>query len=663
MEINVRRTLLSVLLCLSVLAPALIIQGAPATAAKKPRPVSCKKVTRPVASEADTTTKQFRFCTGKVKTKDGTVKLDTSVTMPPNGDGPFPLIVMLHGLTGSRKSNESSFVNGEGSRYHYNNLWFASKGYMVLSFTARGWNIFDTDTLQTTSHSPCINKTPQSVDGNPIAMYPGPDPACYIQISHIKYDMADTQYLVGKLVDGTLTNAAGVKAERKIGVTGVSLGGGQTWLLTRKNEWKSPRGAQIRVGAAAPIIGWTDIYDALAPNGRRQEPDTSTTLAERKAEPIGVKNDYVDVFYEGVRTFATDFIQTTDYVKTWKLEFSDGEPYAANGVLQDAVHKLLTRRSAWYVNKTTDFDTPIFAVQGMTDGIFWAHQSLNMYQRLKEERPQYPIRLYLGDWGHSPSQNKQAEFEYFAGLLNEWFTHYLKDNGDKPPRHTIEARMTLCNGSDGALGPLYRNGDWAQLTDGPVWDDLDTSGSPGLLTPADDPHDQTLVPNDGNRIPHIGDEGFNGVEDDSCRSTDTAVDSDNVAWTSPPLVDPVRMLGMPEVEFDSNASQNEMYVAARLWDVDYGTEPGAEDDEQTLVTRGIYRLGPAGVSLNERMELFGNGYEFAPGHSIKLELTADDSPSWQQWMKGEVAGGITLSDVSFTMPTARCEDLLPQCDE
>jgi predicted acyl esterase len=672
MEINVRRSLLSVVLCLSLLVPALLLQGPQVSAAKKPRPVKCNKVDRPVIDPdvaPDGPTMKFRYCTGKVKSKDGTVRLDTSVTMPASGDGPFPLIVMLHGLTGSRLSNESDYVVGEGGRYLYNNLWFASKGYMVLSVTARGWRIFaNGEPNDVTSHSQCVNRDAQSVDGDPDALYPGADPACYIQISHVKYDVADTQYLVGKLVDGTLTNAAGIKAERKIGVTGVSLGGGQTWLLTRKNQWKSPKGATVRVGAAAPLIGWTDIADALAPNGRRDETDTEVSLTEREDQPIGVKNDYVDVFFTGVKTFATDPFSTTDYLETWKDAFDDGEPYEGDPVIEDALHKLLTSRSAWFVNKTSNFDTPIFAVQGMTDGIFWGTQAVAMYNRLQAEReaaakPPYPIRLYLGDWGHSPSQNKKAEFEYFVGLLNQWFSHYLKGNGDEPLQ-TIEARMTVCNGSDGALGDLYRGSEWSQLTGGEVYDDLDTGGSAPLDTPANDPHDQTLVPADGGRANPVpaGDEGFNGVKDASCRSTDTAVDSENFAWTSPPLVDPVNLLGMPEVEFDANASLNQMYVAARLWDVDPGPEPGAEDDTQTLVTRGVYRLGSAGVSLDERMKLFGNGYEFAPGHSIKLEMTADDSPSWQQWMGG-APGGVTVSNVSFSMPTARCENLLPECDQ
>lgn len=660
MEIKVRRSLLSVVLVMSVLAPALILSGPSASAANPP--VKCQKVDKPIAAVDDVNLMKFRFCTGFVKTKDGVSKLDTSVTMPATGKGPFPLIVMLHGLTGSRKSNESDFVVGSGGRYHYNNLWFASKGYMVLSFTARGWRIFNTE--GPISHSECQNRTPQSVDGIPNSMYPEADPACYIQISHIKYDVADTQYLVGRLVDGTLTNADGVEAAaRKVGVTGVSLGGGQTWLLTRKNEWKSPKGTLIRVAAAAPLIGWTDIADALAPNGRRTDTETSLSLTAREAEPAGVKNDYVDVFYAGVKNQATDFSVTTSYLKEWKKEYDAGEPYTGDPVIEDAIHKLLKNRSAWFVKKKTDFDTPIFAVQGMTDGIFWANQSVRMYNRLNAEREaageaRYPIRLYLGDWGHSPSQNKQAEFQYFVDLLNTWFRYHVKGESNKPP-NTIDARMTICNGSDGALGPVYRGGDWAQLTNGPEYEFFESVPFT-LTTPADDPHDQKLVPADGTR-----EDQFNETEPDSqCRTTDTAIDDDNVAFETGPLVlgdGYRRMLGMPEITMDADPTGDEMYIAARLWDVDFGPTVADEDDTQTLVTRGVYRLDgtePQSVS----MELFGNGYEFPVGHAIKLELTADDSPSWQQWKHGD-AGEIVLTNIDFTMPVARCENLLPECDD
>ena len=60
-----------------------------------------------------------RFCpttdlAHRVPTWDG-VPLDVDVTLPTQGTGPFPTIVMLHGWGGSKTDFESSTPQGNGS--------------------------------------------------------------------------------------------------------------------------------------------------------------------------------------------------------------------------------------------------------------------------------------------------------------------------------------------------------------------------------------------------------------------------------------------------------------------------------------------------------------------------------------------------------------------
>src|SRR3954453_18058353 len=80
-----------------------------------------------------------RFCptsslAQRVPTFDG-IPLDVDVTLPPNGNGPFPTIVMLHGWGGDKTSFESSTPNGDGNEtYHYNNVYYAQQGYAVLNY-------------------------------------------------------------------------------------------------------------------------------------------------------------------------------------------------------------------------------------------------------------------------------------------------------------------------------------------------------------------------------------------------------------------------------------------------------------------------------------------------------------------------------------------------
>src|SRR2546430_12394665 len=60
----------------------------------------------------------------RVPSWDG-VPIDVDVTLPESGDGPFPTIVMVHGLGESKTAFESSDGTGSGTRYHYNNDFYA----------------------------------------------------------------------------------------------------------------------------------------------------------------------------------------------------------------------------------------------------------------------------------------------------------------------------------------------------------------------------------------------------------------------------------------------------------------------------------------------------------------------------------------------------------
>src|SRR5918999_6231625 len=72
----------------------------------------------------------------RVPSFDG-VPLDVDVTLPPSGDGPFPAIVMMHGYGGNKGAFQTSSPEGNGgSSYRYNNVWYASRGYAVITPSA-----------------------------------------------------------------------------------------------------------------------------------------------------------------------------------------------------------------------------------------------------------------------------------------------------------------------------------------------------------------------------------------------------------------------------------------------------------------------------------------------------------------------------------------------
>ena len=211
-----------------------------------------------------------RFCpttsrAERVPTFDG-VPLDVDVTLPAQGNGPFPTIVMLHGWGGSKTAFESASPTGG-----YNNNFFARQGYAVVNYTARGFG------------DSCGGASPPD--------RAGPCGKGYIHLADTRYEARDTQYLLGRLAD------QGIVKPGRIGVTGVSYGGGQSMELAFLNDrirrldgtlapWRSPSGKALRIAAAYPRWPWSDLVDALLSNGRFL--DTQVAPLGQSLNPVGV---------------------------------------------------------------------------------------------------------------------------------------------------------------------------------------------------------------------------------------------------------------------------------------------------------------------------------------------------------------------------------------
>src|SRR4051812_38135297 len=189
----------------------------------------------------------------RVASWDG-VPIDVDVTLPESGDGPFPTIVMVHGLGGSKTSFETVDENGDGSvqRFHYNNIFYAKRGYAVVNITERGYG------------NSCGK--PESRTS------PGCDRG-WMHLDDQAYEARDIQYLLALLVD------QGVTQPGAIGVTGISYGGGMSNILAYLRDrvrtpegalipWTSPNGTALHIAAAWARWGWADLAYSLLPNGR-----------------------------------------------------------------------------------------------------------------------------------------------------------------------------------------------------------------------------------------------------------------------------------------------------------------------------------------------------------------------------------------------------------
>ncbi|MEA2405431.1 MAG: type transport system ATP-binding protein, partial [Thermoleophilaceae bacterium] len=222
-----------------------------------------------------------RQCSGLATTWDG-VPLDTTVTLPAAGGSRLPLVVEINGFGNSKYE----YLDPASQAYTDNAYGWARAGYAVLTYTARGfWGSCG---------------TPEARAASPAACARG-----YIHLADVRYEARDAQHLIGRLVD------EGVADPARIGVTGDSYGGGQTSMLAALRNrtmlpdgslvpWRSPAGVPLTLAAAAPVIPWTDLVYAIAPNGRTLS--YAITPPGVDTDPVGVEKAS---FANGVYASAT----------------------------------------------------------------------------------------------------------------------------------------------------------------------------------------------------------------------------------------------------------------------------------------------------------------------------------------------------------------------
>lgn len=301
-------------------AVALAMTAAGTARAATTPPAGCPLGMSGTAEPAPAGGTAYTLCTGVVASFDGT-PLDTDLTLPAGASGPLPLMVMLHGWGNSKTEFEATSLAGNGTNtWHWNNVWFAAHGFAVLTYSARGFH--------------------RSCGQDPASGYSYlTDPACqgrasWTHLADRRWEIHDTQYLTGLLVDAHVADPA------RVVVTGDSYGGGQSWLLALSQDqvmqtggqlvpWRSPAGVPVRLAAAVPQFSWTDLAQALMDNGRASDGYLGAPPDGPHESPYGVeKQSYVDaLFADGGATaqYAGANDPTAD-LPGWFTAISAGEP-------------------------------------------------------------------------------------------------------------------------------------------------------------------------------------------------------------------------------------------------------------------------------------------------------------------------------------------------
>ena len=586
-------------------------------------PAAAQAAPAPFGHQCTTQSDGTRFCPttdgGPGRTVDGVpsfdgVPLDVDVTLPPasDGDGPFPTIVMLHGWGGSKTDFESTNPNGDGSvTYHYNNDYYARNGYAVVNYTARGFGHScgggptATATYATTS-DPCANG--------------------YIRLADTRYEARDTQYLLGRLADEGITKPGA------IGVTGISYGGGQSLELAYLRDrvrlpdgsftaWTSPSGVPLSITAAWPRWPWSDLVDALLPNGRFL--DSQVAPPQQSLNPIGIEiQSYVSGLYSlGQSTGyycggapATTPCQNPDADLTYDFTLINaGEPYGS--AAQSVASEIYADHQAYGLPGTP---SPLLIENGWTDDLFPPEQAIRVYNQVASSTP---VTLQFGDLGHSRASNKPTVNQAFNDEGSGFFAAYLQGTGQPPRPGSVTAYTQTCplTASDG--GP-YQASSYSTLSTGAI-----TFGSnpPQTVTASGDPTSSSQ---------------FDPITTtDACKSISAETAPGTAVYTY--QSHGFTMLGLPTVTASISTSGDFGELDSQLFDV----TPGGTE---RLISRGAYRLtdNQTGQIV---FQLRGNGYEFPAGDEVKLVLLGSDAPYLRK--SNDQTFTVRVSKVTVSLPT------------
>jgi predicted acyl esterase len=517
-----------------------------------------------------------RFCptqtdADRVASWDG-VPLDVDVTLPATGKGPFPAIVMMHGWGG----NKGSFVF-DSPAGRYNNVFYARKGYAVITPTARGFG--------------------RSCGAEDSRTSPGCDRG-WVRLADHRYEGRDVQHLLGLLVDQKVVDP------KAIGVTGISYGGIQSLNLARLRDrirlpngsyrrWRSPKGRKLAIAAAFPRWGASDLTYSLQPNGRFL--DFRNYFVGQSIEPGGVqKQSYVfGLFFTGDQNgfYAPANAPFNANIRQWKAVTDAGEPETP-AMLR--VGRELTGYHS--IAGASGVPAPMLVQNGWTDDLFPAPEALRVWRMFRRTKGAL-VALQLGDFGHPRGANKAAADLVLNAQGARFFAQHLKGKGRGPKHGEVTAYTQTCPREAPAGGP-FRARSWDALH--PKRVRLTASGAQTVTSDGGDPAIAAAVNPIGGKQP--------------CEPL-PAADAAGTAIASKSVGKPFTLLGMPTVRASIRTTGRGGFLAARLWDVSGGT--------QTLVARGVYRLED-----NQRgdvvFQLFGNGWRFGRGHTAKLELLGND---------------------------------------
>jgi hypothetical protein len=518
-------------------------------------------------------------------TWDGT-PIDVSVAFPVEGspDNNYPVVGLYHGW-GSTKITPSS---AQAQR------WLA-QGYAVFSMTDRGWGSScggPSKPANTVKAAPCEHG--------------------YIHLMSRKYEVRDAQYLLGKLAD------EGVINPQAIGANGGSYGGGMSLQLGSLKDrvelvngelipWTSPEGKPMKIAATAPEYPWSDLAQALQPNGSSLDYVANDPYNGINHEfRFGVEKNSWNATLYGAGALLGYYGPAGDpeaNLTEWHNFNIKGGPYDGEALAKQQ-EEYLPYHSAYYT-PLNESPAPTIMENGWNDDLFPVDETVRYYNKVRSAYPNQQMKLFYMDLGHNPRSASTVSASDDAKLVaaqNGWFKYFVKGEGAEPAgsHGSVTAIGSFCPQSSGGAGVEYDATNWASLAPGEVH--FSSAAEQTIASPSTAP--------------------ANAFTSGTVCTTQSSGENASAAEYKLPEAPSggFTVAGATTVIGEFSAPTATDQVIARLYDVN----PSASTEQ--LIGRQMLRpLNPGGGFTKTVFQLHPQTWTVAAGHIVKLELLTSDS--------------------------------------
>ena len=288
------------------------------------------------------------------------ISIDTNLYLP--AKVPAPAIMIAHGFGGSKDS-----VAPQAK-------FFQSKGYVVLTWSARG---FGKSTGQ-------------------------------IEMNSIGAEVADTKALITYLAEQKTVklNSTG---DPVVGIIGASYGGANSLMTASTDK---------RIDAVIADITWSNLNQDLFPQA------ISSGLGSNQPGPF--KKVWAGTFFTAASFQGAYLGECGAFSEKWCSAYREA---ALTGAPNSEQIKLLDSVSP--INYVKNIKAPTLITQGQADSLFPLNESYKSAAAIKAANPKLPLAMIWHSGGHDGGTDETA-------FLNEqsvkWFERYLQNQKVEMPR-------------------------------------------------------------------------------------------------------------------------------------------------------------------------------------------------------------------------------------